>query len=71
VENEKDEQITKPRAVEPALVFSELFEGLQIMIDSDQKKAVCHTSMLKVPLRSPLLNPLSRGEGPSLRPLGS
>jgi hypothetical protein len=28
-------------AVEPSLVFSDLFEGLQIMIDSDQKKAIC------------------------------
>jgi hypothetical protein len=45
------------------------FEGLQIVIDAGQKKAICHTSMLKIPLRDPLLNPPRRGEGPSLRSL--
>jgi hypothetical protein len=28
-------------SVEPDLVFFELFEGLQIMIDADQKMAIC------------------------------
>jgi hypothetical protein len=31
----------KVRAVEPALAFLKLFECLQIMIDTDQKRAIC------------------------------
>jgi hypothetical protein len=33
---------------EPVVVFAELFECLQIVIDTDQKMAICPTSMLKV-----------------------
>jgi hypothetical protein len=36
-----NESLILEEAVEPALVFAELFEGLQIIIDPDQKMAIC------------------------------
>jgi hypothetical protein len=36
-----DNHLKMSKPAEPSLVFSELFGGLQIMIDADQKMAIC------------------------------
>jgi hypothetical protein len=54
-------------AVEPALVFPELFEDLSNHDRRRSENGDLPTSMLRSTCVTPLLNPLSRREGPSLR----
>jgi hypothetical protein len=58
-------------SVEPAFVFPELFEDLSNHDRRRSENGDLPTSMLRSTCVTPILNPLSRREGPSLRSLGS